>query len=157
MRGVTGRERLIRKNLLYPTEMTAGASAPELPPMKRMEAIRKKKIVTETEIEIENENGLVIARRIGTIEIRIEKRIASERGVVERKRRIRIRIKREIRRERRRGGREIRRKRGRERGKRGIIERRKKRKKGLGEAGAGRNGTGTGTGTVIEREKEKET
>ena len=157
MRGVTGRERLIRKNLLYLTERTAGASVPELPPTRRMEAIRKKKIVTETEIEIENENGLVIARRIGTIEIRIEKRIASEseseRGVVERKRRIRRR--RRTKRERRRGGREIRRKRGRERGKRGIIERRKKRKKGLGEAGAGRNGTGTGT--VIEREKEKET
>lgn len=145
MRGVTGRERLIRKNLLYLTETTAGASAPELPPMKRMEAIIrkiKKKIVTETEIE--NESGLVIARRIGTIEIRIEKRIASESGVVERKRRTRTRKKRE----RRRGGREIKRKRGRERGKRGIIERRKKRKKGLGEAGAGRNGTGT----AIEKE-----
>lgn len=154
MRGVTGRERLIRKNLLYLTETTAGASAPELPPMKRMEAIIrkiKKKIVTETEIE--NESGLVIARRIGTIEIRIEKRIASESGVVERKRRTRTRKKREIRRERRRGGREIKRKRGRERGKRGIIERRKKRKKGLGEAGAGRNGTGT----AIEKEREKET
>lgn len=152
MRGVTGRERLIRKNLLYLTETTAGASAPELPPMKRMEAIIrkiKKKIVTETEIE--NESGLVIARRIGTIEIRIEKRIASESGVVERKRR--TRKKREIRRERRRGGREIKRKRGRERGKRGIIERRKKRKKGLGEAGAGRSGTGT----AIEKEREKET
>lgn len=151
MRGVTGRERLIRKNLLYLTETTAGASAPELPPMKRMEAIIrkiKKKIVTETEIE--NESGLVIARRIGTIEIRIEKRIASESGVVERKRRTRTRKKREIRRERRRGGREIKRKRGRERGKR---ERRKKRKKGLGEAGAGRNGTGT----AIEKEREKET
>lgn len=150
MRGVTGRERLIRKNLLYLTETTAGASAPELPPMKRMEAIIrkiKKKIVTETEIE--NESGLVIARRIGTIEIRIEKRIASESGVVERKRRTRTRKKRE----RRRGGREIKRKRGRERGKRGIIERRKKRKKGLGEAGAGRNGTGT----AIEKEREKET
>lgn len=149
MRGVTGRERLIRKNLLYLTETTAGASAPELPPMKRMEAIIrkiKKKIVTETEIE--NESGLVIARRIGTIEIRIEKRIASESGVVERKRR--TRKKREIRRERRRGGREIKRKRGRERGKR---ERRKKRKKGLGEAGAGRSGTGT----AIEKEREKET
>lgn len=148
MRGVTGRERLIRKNLLYLTETTAGASAPELPPMKRMEAIIrkiKKKIVTETEIE--NESGLVIARRIGTIEIRIEKRIASESGVVERKRR--TRKKREI----RRGGREIKRKRGRERGKRGIIERRKKRKKGLGEAGAGRSGTGT----AIEKEREKET
>lgn len=154
MRGVTGRERLIRKNLLYLTETTAGASAPELPPMKRMEAIIrkiKKKIVTETEIE--NESGLVIARRIGTIEIRIEKRIASESGVVERKRRTRTRKKREIRRERRRGGREIKRKRGRERGKRGIIERRKKRKKGLGEAGAVRNGTGT----AIEKEREKET
>lgn len=151
MRGVTGRERLIRKNLLYLTETTAGASAPELPPMKRMEAIIrkiKKKIVTETEIE--NESGLVIARRIGTIEIRIEKRIASESGVVERKRRTRTRKKREIRRERRRGGREIKRKRGRERGKR---ERRKKRKKGLGEAGAGRSGTGT----AIEKEREKET
>lgn len=150
MRGVTGRERLIRKNLLYLTETTAGASAPELPPMKRMEAIIrkiKKKIVTETEIE--NESGLVIARRIGTIEIRIEKRIASESGVVERKRRTRTRKKREI----RRGGREIKRKRGRERGKRGIIERRKKRKKGLGEAGAVRNGTGT----AIEKEREKET
>lgn len=149
MRGVTGRERLIRKSLLYLTETTAGASAPELPPMKRMEAIIrkiKKKIVTETEIE--NESGLVIARRIGTIEIRIEKRIASESGVVERKRR--TRKKREIRRERRRGGREIKRKRGRERGKR---ERRKKRKKGLGEAGAGRSGTGT----AIEKEREKET
>lgn len=149
MRGVTGRERLIRKSLLYLTETTAGASAPELPPMKRMEAIIrkiKKKIVTETEIE--NESGLVIARRIGTIEIRIEKRIASESGVVERKRR--TRKKREIRRERRRGGREIKRKRGRERGKR---ERRKKRKKGLGEAGAVRNGTGT----AIEKEREKET
>lgn len=151
MRGVTGRERLIRKNLLYLTETYAGASAPELPPMKRMEAIIrkiKKKIVTETEIE--NESGLVIARRIGTIEIRIEKRIASESGVVERKRRTRTRKKREIRRERRRGGREIKRKRGRERGKR---ERRKKRKKGLGEAGAGRSGTGT----AIEKEREKET
>ena len=76
MRGVTGRKRLIRKNLLYLMKMTAGASVPELPPMKRMEVIRKRKIVTETKIE--NKNGLVIARRIGTIEIWIEKKIASK-------------------------------------------------------------------------------